>query len=101
MAFPNDLSDVVVLKIHPAIGIARVSKNDDYFVFGTDPGPYKSNGLMKRQAVQFRIFAYGQNNIGLGELTPAVLSSLNIKAVWSAQVANRKCLFTARQSIQN
>jgi hypothetical protein len=97
MAFPSDLSDVVVLKIHPAIGIARVSKNDDHFVFGSDPGTYKSNGLMKRQAVQFRIFAYGENNIGLGELTPKVLTSLGIGAVWSAQVANRKCRYTARE----
>jgi hypothetical protein len=95
MAFPDDLNDVVVLKIHPAIGIARVSKNEDYFIFGTKPDSYKSNGLMKRQAVQFRIFAYAANNVGLGELTPAVLSSLNIKAVWSAQVANRKLRFTA------
>lgn len=101
MGFPNDFSDVVVLKIHPAIGIARISKNDDYFVFGTDPGTYKSNGLMKRQAVQFRIFAYGQNGIGLGELTPAFLSSLNIRAVWSAHVANRKCAYTAREPDHN
>jgi hypothetical protein len=96
MAFPEDLRDVVVLKIHPAIGIARVSKNDEFFVFGTSPGSYKSNGLMKRQAVQFRIFAYAANNVGLGELTSSVLSSLQIKAVWSAEVANRKCLYTAR-----
>jgi len=34
MAFPSDLSDVVVFKIHPAIGIARLSMNEDYFVFG-------------------------------------------------------------------
>ena len=100
MTFPNDLSDVVVLKIHPAIGIARVSKNDDCFVFGTKPASYKSNGLMKRQAVQFRIFAYAANNVGLGELTPTVLTSLNIKAVWSAQVANRKLRFTALQNSQ-
>jgi len=100
MAFPNDLSDVVVLKIHPAIGVARISKNDEFFVFGTTPATYKSNGLMKRQAVQFRIFAYAANNVGLGELTPAVLTSLNIKAVWSAQVANRKLRFTALQNSQ-
>ena len=95
MAFPSDLSDVVVFKIHPAIGIARVSKNDDYFVFGTQPTTYKSNGLMKRQAVQFRIFAYGQNHTGLGELTPAVMAQLGITAVWSAEVANRKLANTA------
>lgn len=90
MSFPNDLDDVVVFKIHPAIGVARVSKNHDYYVFGKDPGAYKSNGLIKRQAVQFRIFAYGENHIGLGELTPDVITSLNITAVWSAKVANRK-----------
>jgi hypothetical protein len=90
MAFPNDLSDVVVFKIHPAIGIARLSRNDDYYVYGKDPGNYKSNGLMKRQAVQFRIYAYGDNHVALGELTPQVMATLNITAVWSARVGNRK-----------
>ena len=90
MAFPKDLSNVVVLKIYPAIGVARLSRNTDYYVFGKDPGNYKSNGLMKRQAVQFRIYAYGENHAGLGELTPKVMSALGIQAVWSARVANRK-----------
>lgn len=90
MAFPNDLSNVVVFKIHPAIGVARLSRNDDYYVFGKDPGSYKSNGLIKRQAVQFRIYAYGENHAGLGELTPKMMGALNIQAVWSAKVANRK-----------
>jgi hypothetical protein len=90
MAFPDDLSDVVVFKIHPAIGVARVANNDDYYVFGADPGSYKSNKVMKRQAVQFRVFAYGENHVGLGELTPQVMTALGIKAVWSANVANRK-----------
>jgi hypothetical protein len=44
MAFPNDLSDVVVFKVHPAIGVARVTMNDDYYVFGRDPGNYSSAG---------------------------------------------------------
>lgn len=90
MAYPNDLSDVVVFKIHPAIGIARLAKNDDFFVFGSDPGTYKSNKLMKRQAVQFRIFAYGANHVGLGELTEAVMQNLQITPTWTATVANRK-----------
>ena len=42
------------------------------YAFGTDPGSYKSNKVMKRQAVQFRVFAYGDNHVGLGELTPQV-----------------------------
>jgi hypothetical protein len=90
MAFPNDLSDVVVFKIHPAIGVARIALNDDYYVFGIPPANYKSNDRMKRQAVQFRIFAYGDNHVGLGELTAAEMKKLGITAVWSARVANRK-----------
>jgi hypothetical protein len=90
MAFPNDLSDVVVFKMHPAIGIARLSRNDNHYAFGKDPGNYKSDGLMKRQAVQFRIYAYGDNHVGLGELTPQVITALSITAVWSAKVGNRK-----------
>jgi len=90
MAFPQDLSNVIVFKLHPAIGVARLSDSDEYFVFGRDPGTYKSNGLMRRQAVQFRIFAYGEDHMGLGELTPAVMETLGIKATWSARVGNRK-----------
>jgi hypothetical protein len=90
MAFPDDLADVVVFKIHPALGVARVANNDDYYVFGRDPGSYKSNGVWKRQAVQFRLFAYGENHVGLGELTPEVMAGLGLTAVWSAKVANRK-----------
>ncbi|ABW29988.1 LodA/GoxA family CTQ-dependent oxidase [Acaryochloris marina] len=90
MAFPSDFSNVEICKIHPAIGIARVSNNDDFYIFGNDPGNYKSGGLIKRQAVQFRIFVYGENNVGLGELTPQVMSDLGITAIWSAKVANRK-----------
>ncbi|HEV7403438.1 MAG TPA: LodA/GoxA family CTQ-dependent oxidase [Chthoniobacteraceae bacterium] len=90
MAYPNDLSDVTVFKIHPAIGIARLAQNDDYFVFGADPGTYKSNKKMKRQAVQFRIFAYGANHVGLGELTAETMQNLQITPTWTATVANRK-----------
>src|SRR6202035_833514 len=97
MAFPSDLSDVVVFKVPPAIGVARLSANDDYFIFGSDPGSYKSNNLMKRQAVQFRVFAYGDNHVGLGELTPDLMDSLNITAVWSAKVANRKIAYQLQQ----
>lgn len=94
MAFPDDLDNVIVFKIHPAIGIARVSKSSDHFIFGDDPGAYKSGGLMKRQAVKFRVFAYGDGHMGLGELTPAVMANLGITPVWSAELANRKIPYT-------
>jgi hypothetical protein len=81
------------LKIHPAIGFARQSINNDTYVFGNPQHPqgtYKSNGLIKRQSVQFRLFAYDANNVGLAELTPQWLTANNLRAVWHARVANRK-----------
>ncbi len=50
MAFPNDFDDVVLFKIHPAIGIARVSMNDEFYIFGSSPTTYKSNGLWKNKS---------------------------------------------------
>jgi L-Lysine epsilon oxidase N-terminal len=85
------------LKVHPAVGIARLSaipaQGDYYFVFGELPAggrTYKANDLMKRQAVRFRIFAYGDNNTGIEELTPNRLDALGIDVVWQARLGNRK-----------
>jgi hypothetical protein len=83
-------ANVKVIKIHPAIGIARVSRNDDFYTYGEDPAAYKTNGLMRRQAVQFRLFAYGDNNQGIEELTPQRLADLGVNVVWHARIANRK-----------
>lgn len=94
MAFPGDFTDVVALKIHPAIGVARISNSDEHYVFGAPQATYKdATKHIKRQAVQFRIFAYGAGNAVLGELTAAVMSQLGISAVWRARVANRKAAF--------
>lgn len=104
MAFPNDLDDVAVFKIHPAIGVARLSNNDDYYEFfeyeevrnSGDPQTlvYMSvqggNRLVKRQAVQYKIFAYRSNGQELGELTANVMGDLGLTAKWTAKVANRK-----------
>jgi hypothetical protein len=79
------------LKIHPAIGFARLSTNPDVYEFGATPQPtYKSNNRIKRQAVRFRLFAYGNGNQAIEELTPARLAALGLRAVWFARVANRK-----------
>jgi hypothetical protein len=83
-------ANVRAIKIHPAIGIARVTRNDDFYTYGEDPANYKTNGLMRRQAVQFRLFAYGDNNEGLEELTPQRLAALQIEVVWNARIGNRK-----------
>ncbi|MEQ8817860.1 MAG: LodA/GoxA family CTQ-dependent oxidase [Thalassobaculum sp.] len=81
------------IKVHPAIGLARMTISPDHYVF--DPAnpvrpTYKSGGRVMRQAVQFRLFAYGDNNAGLYELTAARLQEMGLRAVWSAELANGK-----------
>lgn len=104
MAFPNDLTDVAVFKIHPAIGVARLSNNDDFYEFfeyekirnegNAQTLTYMSeqNGkhLVKRQAVQYKIFAYKADGQEAGELTSDVMGQLGLTAKWTAKVANRK-----------
>ena len=85
--------EIKQIKIHPAIGFARMSTNVDYYVFDPD-NPirtrYKSDSKIMRQAVQYRLFAYGENNVGLYELTPALLRHMGLTARWHADVCNRK-----------
>lgn len=104
MAYPDDLSNVAALKVHPAIGVARLANNDDHYEFfdfeekraagRAAELQYMSvkNGKhwMKRQAVQFRLFAYDGQGAELGELTEALMTSLGLQATWRAYVANRK-----------
>ncbi len=105
MAFPNDLKNVAAFKIHPAIGVARVannpSTNTDYYYefFAQQALPrvdrkYMSDvdrvPTMKRQAVQFKVFAYDESLNELGELTAAAMQTLKLKATWSASLGNRK-----------
>jgi hypothetical protein len=99
MPFPADLSNVATFKIHPAIGCARLADNpDDYEFFESEQDrpsfKYMSeqNGVqvMKRQSVQYKIFAYDSNRDLLGELDEAAMTRLGIQATWRASVANRK-----------
>ncbi|WP_353572077.1 LodA/GoxA family CTQ-dependent oxidase [Candidatus Albibeggiatoa sp. nov. BB20] len=102
MTFPNDLCNVKAFKIHPAIGVARLANNEDYYEFFESEKKRKKgesfdymseqNGLhwMKRQAVQFKIFAYDDTGCEIGELTEAIMSQLGLKATWTAHIANRK-----------
>ena len=104
MAFPHDLSDVVVFKVHPAIGCARLASNDDFYEFfdyeekrkageaqsltymTMDDGKHR----IMRQAVRFRIFAYRSDGGELGELSEEIMGRLGVSATWTAKVANRK-----------
>jgi hypothetical protein len=46
--------------------------------------------VIKRQSVQYKIFAYDINRDLLGELDEATMTQLGIQATWRASVANRK-----------
>ncbi|HSI13367.1 MAG TPA: LodA/GoxA family CTQ-dependent oxidase [Chthoniobacter sp.] len=87
MSLPANIRSI---RIYPAVGFARLSTSDAHYVHGSNPATLKSNGVIKRQAVQYRIFAFDQNRVAVEELTPGRLQQLGIKAVWEARVANRK-----------
>jgi hypothetical protein len=104
MAYPNDLSNVAAFKVHPALGIARLANNDDFYEFFEyqavrDAGnaqtlKYMSvrdgNHWTMRQAVRFKVFAYAADGSDLGELTPEIMGNLGIQSTWKAAIANRK-----------
>jgi hypothetical protein len=104
MAFPNDLADVAAFKIHPAIGCARLANNEDFYEFFDYEEKRKAGQAqslkymslrdgkhwMMRQAVRFRIFAYGDDGREIGELTADVMKQLGLSATWTADIANRK-----------
>lgn len=87
MSLPKNIAKI---KIHPAIGFARLSKNRDFRIFGEPTQDYKSNQLIKRQSVQYRLFAFDKDGHGLEELTEEKLAEYGVKVIWRAQVANRK-----------
>ena len=103
MAFPDDLANVVAFKIHPAIGVARLANNDDYYEFFDYEEKRKAgqaqsltymtkrNGKhwIMRQAVQFKIFAYQSDGSELGELTEKIANQLGLSATWTASC--KKC----------
>jgi hypothetical protein len=94
-----------IYKIHPAIGVARVGNSPDAFFIGPEtpdsPGveigadgaetslkQYKHNGLVKRQAARFRVFAYEQDTSGNVELVGEVSSDARVE--WTVDLVNRK-----------
>ncbi|HEY0383578.1 MAG TPA: LodA/GoxA family CTQ-dependent oxidase [Candidatus Elarobacter sp.] len=89
-----DVSSIAKVRIHPAIGIARVGNSEDAYFIGPELpyatpqqlGFYKdSAGKLKRQAALFRIYAYDAKGRVLGEVTA------NDGAIeWTVHVANKK-----------
>lgn len=102
MAYSGNAADIGFFKIHPAIGVARLADGPDSYEFfdyhakreageveyktEISPGQWR----WKRQDVQYKIFAYGSDGIGLGEVTAEYMESQGMTASWDARVANRK-----------
>ena len=75
----EQLKRVRTVRIHPAVGIARVGNSPDHFVGPELPGvvAYPVGGYrddqnrLKRQAARFRLFGYDDRDRSLGEVTSA------------------------------
>jgi hypothetical protein len=90
---------IVNLKIHPALGIARIGNSPDEFFIGPErpwdrsipPGGYKDNQCrVKRQAAQFRIFAYHDD----GSVKEITAKEADI--TWTVHLANKKATVNKR-----
>lgn len=82
------------IKIHPALGIARLGNREDEFFIGPElpgvqnppSGGYKDSHLrVKRQAARFRIFGYDEHGKVIQEIT-----ANDAEIVWTAHLANKK-----------
>lgn len=93
----SDLQQIDYIKIHPAIGVARVGNSTDQYYLAPDlpypqPEPenyYRDeNGALKRQGVRFRIYGYAADGTVVAELT---LDDEAVESIeWDVCVANKK-----------
>src|SRR5437762_2142645 len=84
---------ITTIRVHPSIGIARLGNSPDFFIGPLRPrdvtspaGGYKDPQCrVKRQAAQFRLFAYDENDALVQEITAA-----DATIQWTAHLVNRK-----------
>ena len=85
---------ITEVRIHPAIGIARLGNSDTDFFIGPErrwdrsapPGGYKdAQCRVKRQAVRFRVFGYDNG-------VPVELTAANATIEWTVHLVNRKAV---------
>lgn len=88
------MAAIETIKIHPAIGIARLGNSPTEFFIGPESlgvhtrprGGYKdAQGRIKRQAARFRLFGYDKNGRPVKEITSA-----DAHIEWSVHLTNRK-----------
>lgn len=82
------------IKIHPAIGVARLGNSSSKFFIGPEipgvrrrpNGGYRdAQGRIKRQAARFRLYGYDKNGKVVGEIT-----AKEAKITWTVHLANTK-----------
>ncbi|WP_290062247.1 LodA/GoxA family CTQ-dependent oxidase [Amycolatopsis solani] len=83
---------ITEVRIHPAIGIARIGNSDTEFFIGPErpwdrtapPGGYKdAQCRIKRQAARFRVFGYDNG-------VPVELTAADATIEWTVRLVNRK-----------
>lgn len=88
------MKPIFSIKIHPAIGIARLGNSPKGFFIGPEkpgvhsrpPGGYRdAQRRIKRQAARFRLFGYDKNGKLVREITSA-----DARIEWTVHLANRK-----------
>src|SRR5713101_875985 len=84
---------IVAVKVHPAIGVARLGDSPDDFFIGPEKvweAPDPAGGFkdaqcrVKRQVARFRVYAYDDDGT-VDELTAA-----NADITWTVQLVNKK-----------
>ena len=102
------MATIETIKIHPAIGIARLGNSPTEFFVGpekpgvhTPPrGGYRdAQGRIKRQAARFRLFGYDAKGKLVGEVT-----AKDANITWTVSLANKKAewiKFQGRKSVTN
>ncbi len=92
------MTKIVTIKIHPAIGIARVGNSPTKFFIGPElpgkskrpTGGYKDpQGRIKRQAARFRLFGYDAK----GKLVKEI-SGKDALITWTVHLANKKAAWS-------
>jgi hypothetical protein len=100
---------MLIYKIHPAIGVARVGDSPDAFFVGPEApgsvgveiGPggaetpitkHKAVGKIKRQGARFRVFEYDKDAAGTLTLKREITAD-DAQIVWKVDLVNRKAAF--------
>lgn len=90
-----EIMAIQTIRIHPAIGVARVGNAKDDFFIGPErpmqdpspPGGFKNDDCeIRRQGARFRLYAYDENDTLVGEVTASGADSIR----WTVHLVNRK-----------